>query len=272
MKRTSGFFHLLLWLLPPVAAVFAYPHVAGKQDFFKWMNTFLIIYVLFFSVVIHEMAHALAGYVSGDDTAKRAGRITTNPLSHVSVAGTVIVPLVLHLAGASVVFGWAKPVPFTPTKLRRHPRDQVFLSMAGPFSNFILSYLFFNLLLITSMVFGRLHPGVLQNILPMNLNPEPLTGIPHPGFWFVIFAILYMGMIINVALGVFNLIPFPPLDGFWILKAVLPKKAAPAIGKFQALGFILILVALQFGILDLIFYPMFTFLGAYHWILIYFLR
>lgn len=246
---------VVLWFVIPIALGVFYPFIKQEPQYLEWLAIVLLIYVLFFSVVIHELAHGLAAYWGGDRTASLAGRLTLNPISHVSVVGSILVPLGLYLMHASVIFGWAKPVPFNPVNLRRHPRDQVMLAVAGPLSNFTLAYLCFNLYVFLGFVFNRLYPA---SPIYMNLDmfsPVPLGDVPFEAFWFVLFEILSFGMILNVILGVFNLIPFPPLDGSWILKALLPKKITILFGKLQLVGFILLLIALQFHLLQVFFYP-----------------
>ena len=128
---------IFLWFgNSPVVLGFIYPSIREEPQYLEWLAIGLLIYVLFFSVVIHELAHGLAAYWGGDRTAKLAGRLTLNPISHVSVFGSILVPLGLYLMHASVIFGWAKPVPFNPVNLRHHPRDQVMLAVAGAFVKF----------------------------------------------------------------------------------------------------------------------------------------
>ena len=123
---------LLLWLLVPIAAMAIYPLVKADPGALKIVSTALFIYVLFFSVVIHEVCHGLAAKIAGDPTAEQAGRLSLNPLIHVSVLGTIIVPLSLYLINPAATFGWAKPVPFNPLNMKENPRDQVLVAFAGP--------------------------------------------------------------------------------------------------------------------------------------------
>ena len=255
---------LFLWLIIPVCAGVLYPFLKSEPRYLEGLTIGILIYVLFFSVVVHELCHGLAAHFCGDPTAKDAGRLTFNPISHVSVVGSIAVPLALYFMKAPAVFGWAKPVPFNPIKLRQHPRDQVMLAVAGPLSNFTLSYLCFNLYLIIGFIFNRFFP---ESPIHMQLDifaPISLQKVPFEAFWFVLFEILNLGMIINAVLGIFNLIPFPPLDGSWILKALLPKKAMVFFGKLQMLGFILLIVALQLGLLKILFYPLLFVFGFFY--------
>lgn len=254
---------LLIWLSIPVGAGFLYPVVQATPHHLKWFMTGLTVYVLFFSVVLHELAHGLAACYCGDPTAKESGRLTLNPFSHVDLVGTVIVPIALSLSNASIVLGWAKPVPFTPTALRQHPRDQVFLALAGPFTNFCLAYLCFIGYLISGVVFRRLFPDIqFPAIFDLLLEFTP-PAVSGQAFWVVTLKLLGAGMIINAVLGVFNLIPFPPLDGSWLLKAVLSKKASVVFGKIQSYGFILFIIAAVSGVLQVFLYPVFMIIGVF---------
>ncbi len=264
MKYVQDKIWLSFWLVVPIIAGILHPYMEGNPQYLKWLMIGISICVIFFSVVTHELSHGLAGRLCGDPTAENAGRLTCKPWNHVSLFGTIIVPIALHLMNASFLFGWARAVPFNPVKLRQFPRDQVMLAVAGPLSNFFLSYLCFVSFLVSGFLFNHLHP---EN--PMNLNldvfePIVMGDVPFKGFWFAIFEILNLGIVINLALGVFNLIPFPPLDGSWILKSLLPKKVSLFFGKAQAAGFILLILALQFNLLDLFFFPVGVILGLFY--------
>ncbi len=263
---------LLLWFLIPMLCGLLYPLAKTNARYIDWLVTGLILYVLFFSVVIHELCHGFAAKKCGDPTAKDLGRLTLNPLRHISPVGSIIVPLILYFMQAPVVIGWAKPVPFDPTKLKRFPRDQVLLAISGPLANFTLAYICFNLYLLAGFVFNQFYT---QSPIFFHLDifsPIIFNNIPFEAFWFIFFEVLSIGMIINLVLGVFNLIPFPPLDGSWILKALLPKKAMAVFGKLQNLGFVFLLLAVQFHSLELFLYPTMIVLIAFQEMGNYFLR
>lgn len=257
---------LPLWLILPICAGVAYPFLRTTPQYIEWLTIGLLIYALFFSVVVHELSHGLAAYFCGDSTARDAGRLTFNPLSHISLVGSILVPLALYFFKAGVVFGWAKPVPFTPIQLKEHPRDQVMVAMAGPLSNFALAYVCFNLYILTGMLFNRIFPesAVFFHLDPF--TPQTFHNVPYEAFWFVVFELLGLAVLVNTVLGVFNLIPFPPLDGSWILKALLPQKATILFGKFQLFGFILLLIALQLHLLEVFFYPAMVLLFVFQYV------
>jgi len=153
-------------------------------------GTWLRFAVLIPAIILHEVSHGVVALAFGDDTAKRAGRLTLNPIAHVDPVGSVALPLLLAVAGAPV-FGWAKPVPVNPRNLR-NPRQQTLLvSLAGPATNIVLA--------VGAAVVLR---GATHSSLPIDLAVQ--FGI------------------INVVLATFNLIPIPPLDGSAVIERFLP--------------------------------------------------
>jgi len=255
---------VLFWLLPPLAVMALHPLVRDNPDRLRWAVTALSLTVLFFSVVIHELSHGAAAYICGDFTAHEADRLTLNPLKHVSLVGSIVLPLILFLSKSDMMFGWAKPVPFNPMRLRNHPRDQTFISLAGPLSNLALSFASFALFALSGYLYNRFNPAAPVT-MSLNLHaPLDFSGMTWEPFWFVWFELLLWGMMTNAGLAVFNLIPFPPLDGFWVLKALLPARFAAVATKVQGFGFILLIVAVQFRLIDVLFYPAAGIIVGYH--------
>jgi Zn-dependent protease len=169
----------------------------------------IVFCVIVPSIILHEVSHGWVANAFGDDTAKRAGRLTLNPVSHVDPVGTLIVPALLSLTGAGV-FGWAKPVPVNVGRLRR-PRNQgVLVSLAGPATNAVLAAIF-------AVVF-------IEVIRP-SLSPFGQLSI----FAQIVF---YAGLV-NVWLCIFNLIPIPPLDGSVLLERLLPARYWPTYLKYR---------------------------------------
>jgi Zn-dependent protease len=154
----------------------------------------ITILAFLLALSFHEFSHGFVAHLLGDDTARRHGRLTLNPLAHIDPFGTVILPLLCIMGGWPVI-GWAKPVPFNPHNLRFHKWGSVMVGLAGPASNFLSAAVYLALLKVCLVVLGL----PWQNLL-------------------VIF--LTQLAIVSVALGVFNLIPVPPLDGAALLEAV----------------------------------------------------
>jgi Zn-dependent protease len=161
--------------------------------------------VLIMSVVVHEFAHGYTAYLLGDNTARLSGRLTLNPIKHLDLFGSVILPLFLILSKAGFVIGWAKPVPFNPDNLRNGRRGIFLVAIAGIAANILIAILF----------------GLLIRFAPMlglpPYNPDPL--LTHP-FYMITKTIVFM----NLVLAFFNLIPIPPLDGSKILFSIIPVK------------------------------------------------
>jgi Zn-dependent protease len=184
----------------------------------EWV--FLVI-ILIFSAVIHEVAHGAAANRLGDPTAKYAGRLTLNPIKHLDLFGSLILPglMLLLTAGRGPVFGWAKPVPINPYNFRDQKYGAAKVAMAGPGANFAIA-LFFGLIL-------RFIPGI-SSFSGLNL----------------IFAYI---VYINLLLAIFNLLPIPPLDGHHILFAFLPKSSENFKRVLSQFGLFILLFVIFFG-------------------------
>ena len=197
------------------------------------MNTFnadwiLAIPLLFFAVVIHECCHGWIAYLNGDDTAKSAGRLTLNPIPHIDLVGTIILPVTLILIHSPYLFGWAKPVPINPYRLNDPVKDMAKVGLAGPASNFALAVL--SALIIWLFKITGIDPTTSVNSLIIKL--------------------LYMNVQINLVLGVFNLVPIPPLDGSRILSAFLPPHMAYRYNMLERYGIFIIFFLLAFGFMN----------------------
>ena len=173
----------------------------------------ILIYIIAFAITItiHEAAHAWMADHLGDPTARLAGRLSLNPIAHVDIYGTIIIPLVLIFFGSPFVVGWAKPVPIDPYNLENPKRDSALISFAGPLVNITLA---------TALaIVARLFP----------ISP--------------VFNILYPVILLNITLAVFNLIPIHPLDGGKVLVGILPYKEAAELDRFlNQFGLILLLI------------------------------
>jgi Zn-dependent protease len=183
--------------------------------------------VLLFSVVAHEYAHAEAAYRQGDDTAYMLGRLTLNPLKHIDPFMTVLLPLVLWLSHAGFLFAAAKPVPVNPRKYRKYVRGDIIVSLAGIATNLGLFVACTGLYAVT---------GLLARVLPAATDTLALLQL-----------MLYYGMLLNLVLAFFNLIPIPPLDGSHVLKHLLPPSAGLRYRQLYAFGFLPIMAISWFA-------------------------
>ncbi|NKB81527.1 MAG: site-2 protease family protein [Nitrospirales bacterium] len=195
---------------------------------------------LLVAMVFHEYAHGWVANYFGDSTARDQGRLTLNPLAHIDLFGTIIMPLLCLLAPGGFFIGWAKPVPITPSRLFHPRRDMAFVAAAGPAMNlalalasgFLLSFLLFIDPTLTANWPPR--PGMMprEDLLGMVLLP--------------LAAMALYSIFINILLMVFNLIPIPPLDGGRILTSVLPFGAARALSQLEPYGMLIILLLIMF--------------------------
>jgi Zn-dependent protease len=194
---------------------------------------------LVFAIVFHEVAHGWVADKLGDPTARKAGRLTLNPISHIDLFGTIIMPLLLFLlTDGRMLFGYAKPVPINPYNFKNPKKGMALSSLAGPGVNMIMAVACAFLL---RTVMGGLEGKV----------PEPYWG------WLAI-PLSYMfvyGIIINVVLAVLNLIPIPPLDGSRVVYWALPDRQAAAYYRLEPYGTLILLMLIMFGALGKIMTP-----------------
>lgn len=188
------------------------------QEFLK------LVFVFFYAVILHECAHGWVAYKLGDPTAKSQGRLTLNPIKHVDLIGTILLPVMLLLAHSSVVFGWAKPVPVNYLNLRHPRRDMMWVGIAGPIVNVILAFCFSQLLKL------------------------PLSGADY--------RVVETAVIINLVLAIFNMIPIPPLDGSRLVMAFLPKELALPYARLENYGILIVFLLLYMGIFDKLVWPL----------------
>lgn len=206
------------------------------------------LFVLLFAITVHEAAHGWAAYKFGDDTASRQGRVSLNPIVHIDPIGTVLFPLILVIVGAPP-FGWAKPVPVNPFNLRNPRRDNLWISAAGPASNLMVAT--FSLLAI--VLLKTASPGVADFLRSFLVGRG---GLPR-GFYPLegLTLILFYGVLINIYLAVFNLIPVPPLDGSGVLMGLLSDEAARKYERLRPYGFLIVLALIYLGLLQVIIRP-----------------
>lgn len=181
-----------------------------------------------FAITLHEAAHAYAAKYFGDNTAYAAGRMSANPLRHIDPFGTIALPALLFLVGSPFIFGFAKPVPVDFNRLRNPKKQMIWVALAGPAANFV-------------MAFGWLIFAILLRAAGVGER------FPHE--------VAHAGIVVNLAMFVFNLIPIPPLDGGRILTGLLPKPYAFKFAKLERWGFFIVLALMVLHLLDYWFIP-----------------
>ena len=209
----------------------------------------LLIPSFLLAITFHEYMHGYTAYRLGDPTAKYAGRITFNPIPHIDIFGTILVPLFLIISGSSILIGWAKPVPVNPYNFRNPGRDNMIVSAAGPLSNLVLA-LGFSFLMILVGIFFRYPSGIIL----------------------ILWDFCKYGIQINVVLAIFNLIPIPPLDGSHILEYYLSPQARDFYDRLKPYGFIILILFLMSPLKKIIFLPMNLLINFFYSIVRFFLN
>ncbi|MBI5644611.1 site-2 protease family protein [Candidatus Kaiserbacteria bacterium] len=183
-------------------------------------DTLFVVVVIIFSAVIHEVMHGIAADRLGDPTARYAGRLTLNPIPHLDLWGSIIIPVMLAISGSPLFFGWAKPVPYNPYNLRPGRFSEAIVAGAGPASNLVIAL-------------------IVGTMLRTGSIASPIADI------------LFMVVMINTMLFLFNLIPIPPLDGSKILESLLPNplqygyaawRTRMEMNPFLGMGLVLLIV------------------------------
>ncbi len=206
----------------------------------------LSLVILLLSVVIHELAHGYVAYSLGDPTARYAGRLTLNPLKHLDLFGSVILPLLLLLAtaGQGPIFGWAKPVPVNPYNFKDQKWGSFKVAIAGPTTNFLIA-LFFALLNRFLPLTQEIKYSIVFNFL--NSREESLTSLLSNSPLTLFFLFFFIVSFYNFLWGLFNLVPIPPLDGSWVLFNLLPQTFEKAKIFLQQYGIFILIFFIFFG-------------------------
>lgn len=178
--------------------------------------TIFYIVVLIISLVLHELAHGYAALSQGDKTALYAGRLTANPLKHLDLWGSFLIPLFLIITSAGFIIGWAKPVPYNPNNLRNRRWGTLWVASAGVLTNLLLATVF----------------GLLLRFLPFGAVTQTLLEII---------------VITNIVLAIFNLVPIPPLDGSKILFTLLPARFEPLLFTLERYSFLFVIIFVIYG-------------------------
>ena len=200
------------------------------------------------AITFHELSHGLVANKLGDPTAKMMGRLTLNPIAHIDIFGTILMPLMLLIfTNGQFVFGYAKPVPINPMNFKNPKRDMAISAAAGPVTNLLLSIISVFILKFIVIPLSLLFPEILSTTLM-----EPLI------------MILKSSVIYNVILAAFNLMPIPPLDGGRVLMGFLPSRQAISFSRIEPFGFLIVIILIATGVANYFVVPL---VNLFLWVL-----
>jgi Zn-dependent protease len=217
------------------------------------ISVIIKIIVVVFSVILHELAHAYSAYYFGDDTAKKQGRLSFNPLKHLELTGSVIVPMFLIIMKSPILFAWAKPVPIDMAKMRNAKKNIALVSFAGPLVNILLVII---AVIVLNVIKLYVQTKYNVNIFVTYSTEEAIATnnfLRNAPFYTMISFAMYHLAIINTILAIFNLIPIPPLDGSKLFYPLLNSEQEVVFAKIERYGFLIIILLLYFNILNPIF-------------------
>ena len=202
----------------------------------------IVLPVLIFSIVLHEVAHGWVARQQGDPTAAMLGRLTLNPLPHIDPIGSILVPMLLAISQTGFIFGWAKPVPINPRNFRNFKRGDILVSLAGVTVNFFLAFAFAFVMALAEWL--------------IQLAPDMAPT------WLILRGMAEYGVIINFVLMLFNLIPIPPLDGSHVVAYLLPTRIAVRYRQIGMGGIMIVMIMLWLTGFRFLLVPLNWFYGA----------
>jgi len=194
--------------------------------------------VLLFSLSLHECAHAWMANRLGDPTARMLGRVTLNPIKHIDILGTVILPLIMLFLNTGFLFGWAKPTPVSQRNFKNITRDDILTTLAGPVSNVLAAVAATIALLVVSHL-GATGTAIVHQLAMGAIDPSLRGSMIFP-----LALLFYITVVLNLFLAVFNLLPLPPLDGSHVFRHMLPYKA---LRVYDSLGMVSLLIIFLVG-------------------------
>ena len=237
------------WLLPCLLyrlAVFVLDYLTDETQLEQTIREIAVWALpILVAIIFHEVAHGWVANRLGDPTAARMGRLTLNPIAHIDLFGTILIPLLLIIARSPFLFGYAKPVPVNFYNLRNPKRDMIWVALAGPVTN---------LLLALGCVL------VLKVMLPLSSAAAHSGGAALFDFFAPISLMARNGVLINVVLAVFNAFPIPPLDGGRVMVGLLPERQSLMLAKVEPYGFLIVIALLMTRTLDRVIGPPIEFL------------
>lgn len=224
-SRTDRFHHYGPWVVGAAAIVAVLAYELGKHHVLS-RDEVLFFVALVPSIILHEISHGVVAYWCGDDTAKRAGRLSLKPWRHVDPIGTILLPIILIISPLHRAFGWARPVPIDVSRLR-HPRNQaVLVGLAGPVTNIVIA----------------LAAGYALRLATRNGATLPYS----ENLWPIGYDFLYLLGYANAIIAAFNLIPIPPLDGSAIVERLIPTSSLPSYYRLRSMLILLVLFVVLF--------------------------
>lgn len=243
----TGLWAVMLFLRVPFDVPMPGEFVIDEER--SWAITAIQLGVLILSIVLHECAHGVSAYWSGDGTAARLGRIRLNPLAHIDPFGSIILPGILLMTPSSVVFGWAKPVPINPLQFRSPRRGLLAVTLAGVSVNMMLAMVCTAGLLAVGSGLRIAYPAATSEAFMMPFAQVKLHGVADAATWELVITGLKQGMLINLFLFALNILPIPPLDGYGVLESLAPTEWLRLVAGLRSYGFILLVVLIVSGVL-----------------------